>query len=117
MTREPGTTSHEPCIQDLLAALYDAWFKATCRAVADHDDAAYDAARHLALWGIDEADRAASPGRHPIGEPRSRGQRADHLGSAILVLAATLFGDDPAGLRGDVTAALHGDRRVLITRG
>ena len=25
------------------------------------------------------------------------------------VLAATLFGDDPAGLRGDVTAALDGD--------
>ncbi len=26
-----------------------------------------------------------------------------------LVLAAALFGDDPAGLRGDVTAALDGD--------
>ena len=30
----------------------------------------------------------------------------------LKVLAATLFGDDPAGLRGDVTAALGGDAAV-----
>jgi hypothetical protein len=29
--------------------------------------------------------------------------------AVLMVLAATLFGDDPAGLGGDVTAALHGD--------
>jgi hypothetical protein len=28
------------------------------------------------------------------------------------LLAAALFGDDRAGLRGDVTAALHGDAAV-----
>jgi hypothetical protein len=70
-----------------------------------------EAAESSLAWSLDHFGVSRTLVEKTLGDVRAR-DWASRLSGGRQVLAATLVGDDPAGLGGDVTAAPGGDAAV-----